>query len=147
MAAVCGPPGPAAVTGRGVQSCQRFWAPAQLASARIERHVCRLLEPLREKVHTLTSDRGGEFQLHGRIDQRLGLTYYFARPHAAWERGTNENTNGLLRQYFPKQRNLLTVSAAEVRHTRSRLNRQLRKCLDFLTPFEVFFELTIALVT
>jgi len=113
----------------------------------IERHVCRLLEPMREKVHTLTSDRGREFQAHARIEQRLGLTYYFAHPYAAWERGTNENTNGLLRQYFPKQRNLLTVSAAELRRAQHRLNWRPRKCLDFQTSFEVFFQLAVALLT
>lgn len=113
----------------------------------IESLVCRLLGSVPGKVHTLTSDRGGEFQLHEHIEQRLGLTYYFAHPHAAWERGTNENTNGLLRQYFPKQRNLLTVSSAEVQHAQGRLNARPRKCLDFQTPFEVFFQLTVALVT
>jgi transposase, IS30 family len=113
----------------------------------IERQVCRLLGPLPEKVHTLTSDRGGEFQSHERIERRLGLKYYFAHPYAAWERGTNENTNGLLRQYFPKQRNLLTASAGEVRRAQSRLNQRPRKCLDFQTPAEVFFHLTVALVT
>jgi transposase, IS30 family len=113
----------------------------------IESRVCRLLGPMREKVHTLTSDRGREFQAHERIEQRLGLTYYFAHPYAAWERGTNENTNGLLRQYFPKARNLLSVSVAEVRHAQRRLNWRPRQCLDFRTPSEVFFHLTVALVT
>jgi IS30 family transposase len=112
-----------------------------------ERAVCHLLGPLPGTLHTLTSDRGNEFQLHKRIEQRLGLTYYFAHAHAAWERGTNENTNGLLRQYFPKQRNLLTVSSSEVRHAQQRLNLRPRKCLDFQTPFEVFFHLTVALGT
>jgi IS30 family transposase len=113
----------------------------------IERHLCRLLGALPQKVHTLTSDRGPEFQAHERIEQRLGLKYYFAHPYAAWERGTNENGNGLLRQYFPKGRNLLTATQGEVQRAQNRLNWRPRQCLDFQTPAEVFFHRKVALVT
>ena len=74
---------------------------------------------------------------------------YFAHPHALWERGLNENTNGLLRQYFPKDRDLPTVTEAEIRQAMNILNHRPRKSLDFRTPHEVFFNartsLTVAL--
>lgn len=111
------------------------------------RQVYRLLWPLQEKLHSLTSDRGREFLRHADIARRLQARYYLAHPYAAWERGTNENTNGLLRQYFPKLRNMQTVTASEVRHAQQRLNLRPRKCLHFRTPFEVFFHQTVALTT
>lgn len=112
-----------------------------------EQQVCRLLRPVLGKVYTLTSDRGREFLRHESIARRLSVSYYLAHPYAAWERGTNENTNGLLRQYFPKPRNLQTVTASEVHLAQQRLNLRPRKCLDFRTPFEVFFHQTVALTT
>ena len=72
--------------------------------------ICRLFLPVRDKVHTLTSDPGKEFAYHEQIAQLLQLKYYFAHPYAAWERGANENTNGLLRQYFPKKCDLQQVT-------------------------------------
>ena len=69
----------------------------------VRQRLCKLLLPVRDKVHTLTSDHGKEFAEHELIAQTLQLKFYFAHPYAAWERGTNENTNGLLRQYFPKK--------------------------------------------
>ncbi len=112
-----------------------------------EQQMCRILRPVQDKLHTLTSDRGREFLRHERIARRLPVSYYLAHPYAPWERGTNENTNGLLRQYFPKQRNLQTATASEVRHAQNRLNLRPRKCLDFRTPLEVFFHRTVALTT
>lgn len=117
------------------------------SAALTEQQLYRLLLPVRDKVHTLTSDRGREFLAHERIARRLGATYYLAHPYAAWERGTNENTNGLLRQYFPKLRDLQTLSAAEVQAAQCKLNLRPRKCLDFRTPFEVFFQHPVALAT
>lgn len=76
---------------------------------------------------------------------------YFAHPYASWERGLNENTNGLVRQYFPKQRDLITVTEAEIEHTMNRLNHRPRRTLGFRTPYEVFFKartsLTVALAS
>ena len=112
-----------------------------------EKQVCHLLRELPGKAHTLTSDRGREFLRHERMADKLHLHYYLAHPYAAWERGTNENTNGLLRQYFPKQRNMQTVKPPEVRRAQLRLNLRPRKCLAFRTPSEVFFHHTVALTT
>ena len=69
-----------------------------------------LLGPFRDRVHTLTLDNGTEGAEHERIAQSLGATVYFAHPYCSWERGTNENTHGLIRQYFPKHRDLGTVT-------------------------------------
>lgn len=68
----------------------------------VHKRLCQILLPVKEKVQTLTSDHGREFADHECITETLQLKFYFAHPYAAWERGTNENTNGLLRQYFPR---------------------------------------------
>jgi transposase, IS30 family len=85
----------------------------------VQDQIHRLLLPIRDKVHTLTSDHGKEFAHHEQIAQLLQLKYYFAHPYAAWERGTNENTNGLLRQYFPKKHDLQRVSPKQLDHAMS----------------------------
>ena len=89
---------------------------------------------------TATSDNGKEFAEHERIANSLGCDVYFAHPYASWERGANENTNGLIRQYLPKDRDLTTVTNQESLMIMDRFNHRPRKCLDFKTPYEVFFE-------
>ena len=80
------------------------------------------LKPMAARVKTLTFDNGKEFAGHAHIDQQLQSTAYFARPFASWERGSNENLNGLLRQYVPKKRAMSTVSDEEIRMIQNRLN-------------------------
>jgi IS30 family transposase len=104
-----------------------------------------LLKPFAEKVHTITGDNGKEFAYHAQIAEALEAAFYFAHPYSAWERGTNENTNGLVRQYFPKNTNFLHSTFKEVLSVTDKLNHRPRKCLDFLTPFEVFLEPPVAL--
>ncbi len=113
----------------------------------VQDQICRLLLPIKDKVLTLTSDHGKEFAYHEQIAQLLQLKYYFAHPYAAWERGTNENTNGLLRQYFPKKHDLQQVSCKDTDHAMSRLNFRPRKSLRFKTPFEVFYHSSVALTS
>lgn len=113
----------------------------------VRQRLCQLLLPIQDKVHTLTSDHGKEFAEHKLIAQTLQLKFYFAHPYAAWERGTNENTNGLLRQYFPKKSDFQTLSNKKIEHAMSRLNFRPRKTLRFKTPFEVFYCTTVALTT
>ena len=113
----------------------------------VRQQVCKLLLPVRDKVHTLTSDHGKEFADHAQIAESLQLKFYFAHPYAAWERGTNENTHGLLRQYFPKKSDLQFVSNKKIEQAMSRLNFRPRKCLAFRTPFEVFFQRSVALIS
>ena len=83
------------------------------------------------------------------IAKELGAKIYFAHPYSSWERGVNENTNGLIRQYFPKRRELTAVAKEEIEHAMDCLNHRPRKTLGFRTPFEVFFytktPLTVAL--
>jgi IS30 family transposase len=113
----------------------------------VRRQVCKLLLPVKEKVHTLTSDHGKEFADHELIAETLHLKFYFAHPYAAWERGTNENTNGLLRQYFPKKSDFKTISNKKIERTLAKLNFRPRKTLRFKTPFEVFYNLSVALTS
>ncbi len=94
--------------------------------------------PLRK---TLTYDRGKEMAQHERLAQRLAIQVFFADPHSPWQRGTNENTNGLLRQYLPKGTDLSAYTQRELNAMAHRLNTRPRKCLDFATPLEVFTRL------
>jgi transposase, IS30 family len=104
-----------------------------------------LLYPFADFVHTITGDNGKEFADHGRIAEALKANFYFAHPYSAWERGTNENTNGLVRQYFPKKTDFSKVTLSETKLAVDRLNHRPRKCLDFKSPFEVFFDPSVAL--
>jgi len=96
-----------------------------------------LLAPLVEQVYTITADNGKEFSGHADIARVLEAKFYFAHPYSPWERGTNENANGLIRQYFPRQRNFKTITQSELDHAMDRLNNRPRKCLALLTPNQV----------
>lgn len=89
---------------------------------------------------TLTVDNGKEFSQFKELESKTGLTVYFADPYAAWQRGTNENTNGLLRHYFPKGIDFQTVSEEELDLIIKKVNHRPRKCLDYRTPHEVFYQ-------
>lgn len=106
-----------------------------------------LLKPYRRKVLTITADNGREFAGHQAIAQQLQADFYFAHPYASWERGTNENTNGLIRQYFPKDRDFTTITPQEISTAMHRLNNRPRKRLGFMTPNQVFFKSGVALQT
>jgi len=94
--------------------------------------------PLRK---TLTYDRGKEMAEHERLAHRLSIQIFFADPHSPWQRGTNENTNGLLRQYLPKGTDLSTYTQRKLNAIAYRLNTRPRKCLGFATPLEVYAHL------
>jgi IS30 family transposase len=96
------------------------------------------LKPLNARVNTLTVDNGKEFANHQAIDQALGIQTYFADPYCSWQRGSNENFNGLLRQYIPKKRRMETVTDEELTMIQNKLNHRPRKRLGFKTPYEVF---------
>ena len=97
------------------------------------------LKPLCSRVKTLTVDNGKEFADHQAVDQALGIQTFFADPYCSWQRGSNENFNGLLRQYIPKKRRMETVSEEELTMIENRLNHRPRKRLGFKTPHEVFY--------
>ena len=99
----------------------------------------RMLGPLAHRIETITYDNGKEFAAHVEIAASLQANCYFAKPYHAWERGLNEHTNGLVRQYFPKGSDLSIVTNAEVQKVEDKLNSRPRKILGYKTPSEVFF--------
>lgn len=98
------------------------------------------LKPLAHRVKTVTYDNGKEFADHAVVDKALDSTAYFADPFASWQRGSNENFNGLLRQYIPKKRPLSTVTSDELKMIQDRINHRPRKRLGFKTPYQVFHQ-------
>jgi len=105
--------------------------------------INRLLLPHKDKCHTITFDNGLEFAKHADVSACLGADIYFAHPYHSWERGANENVNGLIRQYHPKSTNLKKVRPQEIRVTMHKLNHRPRKCLGYKTPHEVFYNLDV----
>lgn len=103
-----------------------------------EEAIVRMLLPHIFQVRTITFDNGKEFAYHEKVAQQLQADMYFAHPYASWERGTNENTNGLIRQYLPKGSDFSSITADQLSFIIERLNHRPRKCLDFLTPAMVF---------
>lgn len=89
---------------------------------------------------TLTLDNGSEFANFKELEKKTRLKIYFADPYAAWQRGANENSNGLLRQYFPKGTDFRKTDEDAVAEAVNRLNNRPRKCLGYQTPHEVFFK-------
>ena len=104
--------------------------------------ITALLVSLKGFVPTITYDNGREFSDHKAVSSQLDCKAFFARPYHSWERGLNENSNGLLRQYFPKSMPLDSVSEEEVFAAANAMNHRPRKCLGYKTPWEVFTELT-----
>ena len=98
-----------------------------------------------DRRQTQTFDNGREFSGHEKIARLLKMRVYFAHPYSSWERGTNENTNGLLRQYLPKSMPLSQLTAWQLESTIRELNNRPRKCLNYRTPAEVFWERPVAL--
>jgi IS30 family transposase len=109
--------------------------------------IIRLLAPVAHKVKTLTFDNGTEFSQHEKIAAALKATTYFATPYASWERGINENTNGLLRQFFPKRTNFKTVTSVQVEQAISLLNNRPRKTRGYKTPNELFAQTFVPLIS
>ena len=117
----------------------------------------RTTEAVRRKLHesmrrlpgakrlTMTVDNGKEFAAHARIGRVLGLSVFFAHPYSAWQRGTNENTNGLLRQYVPKGSDVSQLTDWQLESYVRSLNNRPRKCLNYRTPAESFWERPVAL--
>ncbi len=99
-----------------------------------------------QPVRSITADRGKEFAAHVQVTAGIGVEYYFALPHHPWQRGTNENTNGLLREYFPKGRSLASVRREKVEEVYDKLNRRPRKRLGYRTPHEVHCSESLQLI-
>ncbi len=101
--------------------------------------VIELMKSLPVRTHTITADNGQEFADHERIAKELNTDVYFAHPYSSWERATNENMNGLIRQYFPKKCSFAAITETEIEFAMERLNNRPRKCLGFKSPNQVFF--------
>ena len=114
-------------------------AKAPSKHAKIVYHaIVNRLSSLGGEVHTLTADNGKEFANHEHIAASLGSSFFFANPYSSWERGLNEHTNGLLRQYFPKGKSLKHTTQADLDEVELLLNNRPRKVLQYETPIEVF---------
>lgn len=102
------------------------------------------------KLRSITPDRGKEFAKHRLVSEALGVEFYFQfyfpDPHQPWQRGTNENTNGLLREYFPKQQDINQWNDDDIQSVVDKLNLRPRKCLGWKTPYEVYFKKSLYLV-
>ena len=109
----------------------------------VTQEIVRLLKNYKDTTHTITFDNGREFAEHEKIAESLECECYFAKPYHSWERGLNENTNGLIRQYFPKKSDLRVVPPEALDFVMDRLNNRPRKTLDYKTPNEVFCNTTI----
>ena len=113
----------------------------------IEKAIVNKLESVGLPILTITADNGREFGNHENIASRLNTEFYFAHPYCSWERGANENSNGLVRQYFPKGSDFTSITQKELQRVEHRLNNRPRKCLNMKTPNQVAFGLhpTVAL--
>ncbi len=118
------------------------YVPAKTATA-VADAIISLLEPYKAHVHSITADNGSEFVEHERIAAALEAKFYFAHPYSSWERGLNENSNGLLRQYVPKGSDLSQLTPEALSAFERRLNLRPRKCLGFRQPKVVFDELRL----
>jgi len=99
----------------------------------------KLLKPLKGQLKTITSDNGKEFANHAEIARKLHVDFYFAHPCHSWERGANENMNGLIRQYIPKSTSFEQLTENDIALIQNKLNNRPRKKLGFLTPIEFFY--------
>jgi IS30 family transposase len=108
------------------------------------RQVGRALRPLAGKglVKTITTDNGVQFSCHQQIARELNIDYYFATPYHSWERGSNENLNGLIRQYIPKKTSFKHITMSDLEEIESKLNSRPRKRFKFSTPDQMFNLLT-----
>lgn len=109
---------------------------AEIVAERVVKNFKKLPKAKRQSI---TYDNGTEFASHEVIEKKTKATVYFANPYHSWERGTNENTNGLIRQFFPKKSSFATITQDDVDRATKLLNRRPRKRLCYLTPFEIFY--------
>lgn len=111
------------------------------SEAEVSKMIISSLIQYKNKVHTITSDNGKEFAGHMKISKKLRAKFFFAHPYSSWERGLNENSNGLLRQYYPKKTNLGCLTQDCIDPVLEKINNRPRKTMDYATPAEVFFGL------
>ena len=104
----------------------------------VTKALIEMLTPMKGITQTITSDNGKEFAYHKQVSDALNTNFYFANPYHSWERGLNEHTNGLIRQYLPKKSVFTDVTKEQVIMIQNKLNHRPRKILKYRTPYEVF---------
>lgn len=112
------------------------------SSKHIAKLIVAALRGEKDRIHTITSDNGREFADHEYVSKKLDINFYFADPYSSWQRGSNENLNGLIRQYFPKKTNFDTISKEDVKRVENQLNKRPRKRFGFKSPIQEFHLLT-----
>lgn len=100
----------------------------------------KILASVAKYIHTITADNGSEFAAYEEIENKLGINFYFCDPYSSWQRGLNEHTNGLIRQYLPKKTDFTKVDYKTIKMIQNRLNNRPRKALGFKTPREALLE-------
>jgi transposase, IS30 family len=142
---VLGPPGTGGLA-TIVDRKSRYTIVSKVQSKNADHVHARIKQRMKEldeqRCHSITFDNGTEFARCHRLEKHLGIELYFADPGCPYQRGTNENTNGLIRQYYPKGTDFRDISHPQVRQVEKLLNNRPRACLGFRTPAEVFFEKT-----
>ena len=137
---LCGPSREGAGIATHVERKTRYLVAAKLDHGKAAEYNQKTIQAFRAlqgvPVHTMTVDHGMEFASFKELEKSLPTAVYFAQPYHAWERGLNENTNGLLRQYFPKGKSLSDISQEELNEVEKQLNHRPRKCLGYRTPAE-----------
>jgi len=103
----------------------------------VAKAIIQRAKELNMPIHTITGDNGTEFADHTKISEELGIDFYFTHPYSSWEKGTNENTNGLIRQYFPKGTDFRDVSDSAIKAVENELNNRPRKCLNYRKPADI----------
>lgn len=129
--------------------CSRYYIAERVSSIKAEsiaNHVTEIINHLPpDKIKTITSDRGSEFTQDGMVTDATGVPFYFTDPHSPWQRPTNENFNGLLREYLPKGSDFRQHSDEDIKVYIKKLNTRPRKCLGWKTPLEAFFSIVVHL--
>ena len=103
--------------------------------------IIKRLSPFKNRLHTITSDNGKEFAEHEKVAQALQIDFYFAKPYHSWQRGANENLNGLIRQYIPKEQNISLLTPQFIAEVEQALNDRPRKRHQFLSPQNIHDQL------
>jgi len=138
------------VLGKGSRDCivtlverkTRYTLIGKLKARTVDQLNTRLLKIIkghRKKIKTITADNGTEFHGYESIEKKTGVKFYFATPYHSWERGSNENTNGLIRQYLPKSKSMASVTQHQCNAIAAKLNTRPRKTLGFFTPEECVY--------
>lgn len=123
-----------------VERVSRYTAILKIASHDAEHVAQAIIERMSADnlpVYTITGDNGNEFARHNKISGALNIDFYFTHPYSSWEKGTNENTNGLIREYFPKGTDFSMVSQEALKKVEDELNKRPRKCLNYKTPAQI----------